>query len=403
MTGCDVVILGAGPYGLAAGAHLRNIPGLDVRVFGEPMEFWKAHMPEGMLLRSPWAASHISDPGIVLTMDAFGNELGVRIPTPIPLDRFVEYGLWFQRQAVPEIDRRRITRIERDSPGFRVTLNDGEQLQARRVVIAAGIASFARRPQPFEGLPSELATHVSDQRDVRRFVGKRVAIIGAGQSALESAALIREAGGEVEVIVRAPNVHWLGWRARLQKLGPIAKLLYSPFDIGPAGVSRIVAVPDAVKYFPRSVQDAFRRRALRPAGARWLVDRFKAIPISTGRFVESAVPSGSRLRLRLNDGSSREVDHALLGTGYRVDVTRYPFLPSELSAELAQVNGFPRLTPGFESSIPGLHFLGAPSSWNFGPLMFFVCGTDYAARRLARHIAARASRNGSERASVATL
>ena len=115
MTACDVVILGAGPYGLAAGAHLRNIQGLDVRVFGEPMEFWKAHMPEGMLLRSPWAASHISDPATALTMDAFGNELGVRIPTPIPLDRFVEYGLWFQRQAVPEIDRRRITRIERDS------------------------------------------------------------------------------------------------------------------------------------------------------------------------------------------------------------------------------------------------------------------------------------------------
>jgi len=360
-------------------------------------------MPEGMLLRSPWAASHISDPATALTMDAFGNHLGAQIPTPIPLDRFVEYGLWFQRQAVPEIDCRRITRIERGSQGFRVTLSDGEQLESRRVVVAAGIGSFARRPQAFEGLPPALVTHVSDQRDVRRFIGKRVAIIGAGQSALESAALIHEAGGEVEVIVRASDVHWLGWRARMQKLGPIAKLLYSPFDIGPAGISRIVAVPDAVKYFPRSAQDAFRRRALRPAGARWLVDRFKAIPISTGRFVESAVPSGSRLRLRLNDGSSREVDHALLGTGYRVDVTRYPFLPSELSQGLAQVNGFPKLTPGFESSIPNLHFLGAPSSWNFGPLMFFVCGTDYAARRLARHIAARASRNGSERTSVASL
>jgi hypothetical protein len=403
MTGCDVVILGAGPYGLAAGAHLRAIPGLDVRVFGEPMEFWKAHMPEGMLLRSPWAASHISDPGTALTMDAFANHLGVRIPTPIPLDRFVEYGLWFHRQTVPEIDRRRITRIEKSSQGFRVTLADGEELQSRRVVVAAGIGSFARRPQPFEGLPSELVTHVSDQRDVRRFIGKRVAIIGAGQSALESAALIHEAGGEVEVIVRASDVHWLGWRARLQKLGPVAKLLYSPFDIGPAGVSRIVAVPDSVKYFPRSVQDAFRRRALRPAGARWLVDRFKDIRISRSRSVESAAPSGGRLHLRLNDGSSREVDHALLGTGYRVDVTRYPFLPSELSAGLAQVNGFPKLTAGFESSILGLHFMGAPSSWNFGPLMFFVCGTDYGARRLARHIGASASRNGSARTSGASL
>jgi FAD-dependent urate hydroxylase len=403
MTGCDVVILGAGPYGLAAGAHLRSIQGLDVRVFGEPMEFWKSHMPEGMLLRSPWAASHISDPRTALTMDAFGNHLGVRIPTPIPLDRFVEYGLWFQRQAVPEIDRRRITRIERSPQGFRVTLSDGEQLQSRRVVVAAGIGSFARRPQEFEGLPLELVTHVSDQRDVRRFAGKRVAIIGAGQSALESAALIHEAGGEVEVIVRASDVHWLGWRARLQKLGPIAKLLYSPFDIGPAGISRIVAVPDAVKYFPRSAQDAFRRRALRPAGARWLVDRFKDIPISTGRFVEAATPSGSKLHLRLNDGSSREVDHALLGTGYRVDVARYPFFPTELSQGLAQVNGFPKLTPGFESSIPGLHIMGAPSSWNFGPLMFFVCGTDYAARRLARHIAAATSSNGSRGTSVAAL
>jgi hypothetical protein len=384
---CDIAILGAGPYGLAAGAHLGRIKGLDVRVFGEPMGFWKSHMPEGMMLRSPWAASHISDPRTALTMDAFRNEIGETIPTPIPLDRFVEYGLWFQRQAVPEIDRRRITRIETNSDGFRLILDDGEQLHARRVVIAAGIGAFARRPQIFDGLPSELVTHVSDQSDIRRFAGKRVAVIGAGQSALESAALINEAGGEVEVIVRASDVHWLGWRARLQKLGPIASLLYSPYDIGPAGISRIVAVPDAVKYFPRTVQDAFRKRALRPAGARWLVHRFKNILITKGRFVESATESGGRLCIRLNDGTFRDVDHVLLGTGYKVDVSRYPFLPTEISQKLAQVNGFPRLGSGFESSVRGLHFLGAPSSWNFGPLMFFVCGTDFTARRLANHIA----------------
>lgn len=394
MTNVDVTILGVGPYGLAAGAHLRQIKGLDLRVFGEPMDFWKSQMPEGMLLRSPWAASHISDPKTALTMDSFAKALGASIPTPIPLDRFVEYGLWFHRQAVPDIDRHKIIRIERDRSGFRLTLQDGEQFSSRRVVIAAGIGSFARRPQQFDNLPTDLATHVSDQRSIRRFTGKRVAVIGAGQSALESAALIHESGGDVEVILRAPSVHWLGWRARLQKLGPIAKLLYSPFDIGPAGISRIVAVPDSVRSFPRSIQDGFRRRALRPAGARWLVQRFKDIRISAGRSVESAVPSGGTVRLRLDDGSSREVDHVLLGTGYRVDVSRYPFLADDVSKDIAHVNGFPRLTSGFESSVSGLHFLGAPSAWNFGPLMFFVCGTDYAARRLARFMASTASRNG---------
>ena len=395
MTTIDVTILGAGPYGLAAGAHLRQIKGLELRIFGEPMDFWKSHMPEGMLLRSPWSASHISDPQTALTMDAFGSSIGARIPTPIPLDRFVEYGLWFQRQAVPDIDRRKITNIERNADGFRLTLGDGEQFHSRRVVIAAGIDRLPPTPQ-FEGLPSELVRMFADQSDVRRFAGKRVAVIGAGQSALESAALIHEAGGDVEVIVRSHDVHWLGWRAKLQKIAPIGKLLYSRFDIGPAGVSRIVAVPDAVKYFPRSIQDAFRRRALRPAGARWLVNRFRDIPITKDRSVESAEQSGGKLSIRLNDGSTRNVDHVLLGTGYRVDVTRYPFLPAELSRSLAQVDGFPRLTAGFESSIPGLHFLGAPSSWNFGPLMFFVCGTDYAARRLALHLTAPASRNGSK-------
>jgi thioredoxin reductase len=386
MTNCDVVVLGAGPYGLAASAHLRQIEGLDVRVFGEPMDFWKSHMPEGMLLRSPWAASHISDPRSSLTLDAFRKATGTQVPTPIPLDRFVDYGLWFQKQAVPNVDRRLIQRIDQDSQGMRLTLADGEEVACSRVVVAGGISSFARRLPQFEGISEEFVTHVSDGKDVRGFAGKRVAVIGAGQSALESAALLHEAGAEVELIVREQSVHWLGWRARIQKLGPIAKLLYSPFDIGPAGVSRIVAIPDSMKYFPRVVQNRFRTRALRPAGARWLRGRFQDIPISTGRQIASAEKSGNHLHLRLDDGTTRDVDHVLLGTGYKIDVSRYPFLPSELSKRLDQANGFVKVNPGFESSVPGLHFLGAPSAWRFGPLMFFVCGTDFAARRLAAYI-----------------
>ena len=381
----DLVILGAGPYGLGAAAQLSQIRGAALRVFGEPMEFWKCHMPEGMLLRSPWAASHIGS-NRRLTMDAFCDFARQSVPVPIPLDKFVEYGLWVQSQAVPELDRRRIIRVEKDSGEFRLTLSDGDVCKSRRVVVAAGIGSFARRLPQFDGLPAEVVSHASDQRNVGRFAGKRVAVIGAGQSALEGAALIHEAGAEVEVILRAPQVRWLAWKERIHKLGPLAKLFYSPYDIGPAGVSRIVAVPNMVKYFPRPTQNWFRTRALRSAGARWLIARCKHIPITTGRSVESARLRGEKVQLRLDDGSSREVDHVYQGTGYRVNVSKYTFLSEELIKNVAQAGGFPEVGPGFESSVRGLHFLGAPSAWSFGPLMFFVCGTDFAARTLARHI-----------------
>jgi hypothetical protein len=386
MTTTDITVIGAGPYGLSAGAHLKRIKGLDLRVFGEPMEFWDRHMPAGMFLRSPWSASHLSDPDTALTLDGFREKTRSDVPVPIPLAKFVEYGRWFQRQAVP-VDRRRIVRIAQEAGHFRVTLDDGETFLSRRVVVAGGIGPFARRPDAFRHCPPDLVVHSSDRSDIERYRGKRVVVIGAGQSALESAALIHEVGGHVEVIIRQPAIHWLGWRVRLQKIGPLGRVLYSPYDIGPAGVSRIVAVPDLVRYFPRGVQNRFRVRALRPAGATWLVDRCAKIQITAGRSVVSAAPTGGKLNLKLDDGSSRNVDEVVMGTGYKVDVSQYPFLPSELSRLVNCESGFPKLSRGFESSVPGLHFMGAPSAWTFGPLMYFVAGTEYAARTLARHLA----------------
>ena len=387
MQNYDVTILGAGPYGLSAGAHLKQIKGLNVCVCGEPMEFWKAYMPEGMFLRSPWSASSLSDPAKSLTIDRFAAKQPSPVPVPIPLDTFVNYGLWFQEQALPELHRQKIKMVERDGPAFRVTSVDGQSWASRRVIIAAGLTSFSKRPEVLSKLSSEFVTHASDQRDVRRFQGKRVVVIGAGQSALESAALIHEAGGKVEIVVRETSVHWLGWRARLRKLGPIYSLLYAPTDVGPAGVSRIVAIPNSVKYFPRAMQNRFRTRSLRPAGARWLIDRTKDIPITTARYVTAAEPNGNALKLRLNDNTTREVDHVLLGTGYRVNVKLYPFLSQDLIQAVQTTDGFPHLTAGLESSVPGLHFMGSPAAWSFGPLMYFVAGTDFAAHEVARYIA----------------
>src|SRR6266568_8263800 len=141
----QVAIIGAGPYGLAAAAYLRAAQ-VETRVFGQAMEFWQRQMPVGMFLRSSWEASHIAAPHHALTLNDYQAAHGIQLSTPVPLDGFVGYGQWFQRQVVPDLDRRRVAHIEATSPGFRLVLEDGESWQAQRVVVAAGLAPFAYRP-----------------------------------------------------------------------------------------------------------------------------------------------------------------------------------------------------------------------------------------------------------------
>ena len=114
----------------------------------------------------------------------------------------------------------------------------------------------------------------------------------------------------------------------------------------------------------------------------------KDATLTTGRHIVSAEPHGVGLKLQLNDGSERRVDHVLLGTGYKVDLARYSFLAPELIQEIGKTDGFPELSGGLESTVPGLHFVGAPAAWSFGPLMNFVAGTEFAAKNVARHVAA---------------
>ena len=382
---CDVAIVGAGPYGLAAASHLRQIKGLDVAIFGEPMLFWRTAMPSGMLLRSAWSASHIADPNGILGLDAYKVSSGNHLAAPITLERFVDYGLWYQRTAVPDVDTRKVSRIQPHSGKFQLTLEDGTGVTASRVIVAGGISAFAARPAAFDQVPTSLATHTSEGPKLARLVNKRVIVIGAGQSALESAALLHEVGAEVEVLVRRSRVHWLGLKDRLRPLGAASRLLFSPTDVGPAGVSRLVAAPDLLRKFPRTIQTRLRTLSVRPAGARWLRDRLRAVPITTRTTVTSALPINESLKLTLSDKSTRLADHVILGTGYRVNIARYDFLSPILHKHLQLIDGFPDLGAAFESSVPGLHFLGAPAAWSYGPLMYFVSGTKYAATALFRH------------------
>jgi thioredoxin reductase len=358
-------------------------------MFGEDMEFWERQMPVGMFLRSAWDATSIADPDGSLSIDAYEKAIGRRIERPVPLDDFVRYGRWFRERVVPALDRRRVVRVYRGEDGFRLKLDDGTSATARRVVIATGLHSSDHRPTQFEKVSRELAPHSSQLRELDRFSGRRVAVVGGGQSAIELAALLSEAGAEVEVIARADGIHFLRRQWVHEHLGALERLLYPRTDVGPPGLNWIVAAPGLFRLLPRRLRDPIAVRCIRPAAASWLVDRLDDVELTLGREISSVTENGDGLRLALDDGKERRVDSVVLATGYKVNLDRNRILGEELNGELARIGSAPKLGSGFQSSVPGLYFVGAAAAASFGPVSRFVSGTNYTAAALARHIARR--------------
>ena len=345
------------------------------------------HMPSGMLLRSRWDASHIADPDHKLGLGSYETTFGLERVEPVPLARFIDYGCWFQEHAVPGIERRRVYNVSPDSNGFRVELDDGETLRAERVVVAAGIVPLAWRPPQFAGLPPTLVSHTADYSDLGVFEGRRVAVIGRGQSALESAALLTDAGAEAEVLVRGTNIRWLPAEDPIDdSSASLFSLAYRKTAIGPPTVAWLVASPGLFRRLPYPLRQRLIYHSSKPRASGWLQPRLPRVPIVTSRSIDSVSPRGDELVLRLDDGSTRKVDHLLLATGYRVDLARYAFLAPELLARVRTRNGSPVLAGGLESSVRGLHFLGKPATESFGPVMNFVAGTWASSRELTRAV-----------------
>lgn len=389
---CEAVVVGAGPYGLSVAAHLIGA-GISTRVFGEPMGFWRQHMPKGMLLRSPWRATHFSDPQRAFSLDTYALAQGVDSGKPLPLEKFVGYGEWFQRHAVPGVDRRAIRLIEATGGGFRLKVADGEVVTADRVVIATGLLNQDYRPPLFKGLRSALVSHASEHSDLSGFRGKRVAVIGRGQSACELAALLSEAGAAAEIISRG-EIRWLGLstNAATRRALPrrLRKVLTAPSEIGPFPLSWGVEVPDLTRLLPPAIREEFTRRCLKAAASGWLKPRFADVTCHAGRTIKGARVLGDQIALDLDNGS-RTYDHVLLGTGYRVDISRVGLLAPSLIERIARVDGSPLLGPGFLSSVPKLHFVGSYAVKSFGPLLRFIAGAPYAAQKVAETALRRAA------------
>jgi thioredoxin reductase len=399
----NTVIIGAGPYGLSVAAHLRH-RGIPFRIFGRPMDSWRSHMPKGMLLKSDGFASNLSDPEGKLTLGKFCGERGIEYGDtviPVRLDTFTEYGLTFQERMVPELEEKMVVRIERTGNSYELQLEDGERLAARNVVLAVGITHFEHVPEALTHLPAAFLSHSARHHEVEAFRGRSVIVIGGGASALDWAALLKDAGADVQLVARQGALKFHSKPTR-QKRSLWQRIQYPQTGLGPGWKSRFYAnAPAAFHHLPESLRLEIVRRSLGPSGGWFVKDRIlNNVPHLLGQSVkQTEVRDGKvHLQLRAQDGAEREIvaDHIIAATGYKVSLESLRFLSPGLRSKLKAVDQTPILSSSCESSMPGLYFVGIAAANSFGPVMRFAYGADFAARTVTKALAKSFSREPAE-------
>jgi thioredoxin reductase len=388
----DIAIIGAGPYGLSLAAHLRS-KGIEHRIFGDPMQFWSGHMPRGMLLKSDGFASTLYDPKSEFTLKRYCEEQNIEyadLGTPVRLEDFCAYGLAFQRRFAPGLENKRVTLLERTRSGFSLELSDGKSLAAQRVVVATGLSGFEYVPPELASLPNDLWSHSSAHADLQQFKGRDVTVLGGGASATELATLLHEAGCHVRMVARRQSIE-LHTRLKLPRsLFQTIRWPISP--VGPGWKSRFLTdFPHIFHGLPKPVRSRLAKGFLGPAGGWFLRGRFDRVPLLAGRQIMGAEASGGQAILRLKsmngDEHRIETEHVIAATGYRADVRRLAFLGAGIVSQLNFPNRVLKLSSHFESSIPGLFFVGPAGVDSFGPVLRFACGAKFTASRLSNHLA----------------
>jgi FAD-dependent urate hydroxylase len=389
----DVVIMGAGPYGLSTAAHLLG-QGLNVAIFGKPMELWRDFMPKGMLLRSYWWATNLSDPQNKFGLERYINEQGQETFDPVPGDTIADYGLWFQKHAVPNVDETFIQTIERKDGQFEVTLVDGRVITCTSVVMAPGLQPYVYRAPEYDHLPKELVSHTAIHRTFDELAGKKVAMIGGGQSAMESSALAYESGVQVEIFSRKALI-WIKEGAAFPTDRTLINRIIEPkAGIAPGWFNRIEETfPYSFQRLPRSTKDRFLSGAGShgPKGSSWLRPRLIGkVPLHEETSVLQAKETDGGIQLTLSTNQTVQVDHIILATGYRVDINRLTMLGNSILPQIRDYKGSPILSSHFETSVPGLYFVGFSSHNSCGPYYRFVVGVGAAARRITEAATQRA-------------
>jgi flavin-dependent dehydrogenase len=115
------------------------------------------------------------------------------------------------------------------------------------------------------------------------------------------------------------------------------------------------------------------------------------VGLNVGVNVTDVKVQNGKAVLQLTDstgaGKTLTADHVIAATGYRVDLRRLTLLDADLQSRIRSVENTPVLSSNFQSSIPGLYFVGASAANSFGPLLRFAFGAGFTAKRLSNHLA----------------
>lgn len=395
MSAVEVAIIGAGPYGLSLAAHFAELK-IEHRIFGRPMQFWVqiADAADKRYLKSYCFGTNLSAPSPGFSFSDYNTPRNLETFEPCSMANFAAYGQWFQESKVPWIEPVDVLNVRLEGNQFAVTLSTGEHFLANQVIVATGLSRFSNVPRALSSLPQSKVTHTADIATFSSFKGRKVAVLGAGQSALEAAVLLHEAGAEPTLLVREQSI---SWHSRVHRKRSLWRRLRSPITglgTGPKAWA-LTRFPRALHRMPDNFRTRFVKTHLPAEGAWWLRERFEnKIPVQLATEVIEARETCCGAALTVRDSKERQtreivVDHVVAGSGYTIDVDRLTFLDDALRNKICRLERSPKLNATFESSVPGLRFVGAASAMSFGPLFRFVVGADYTARTISRDVATR--------------
>jgi thioredoxin reductase len=393
MTELNIAIIGAGPYGLSVAAHL-TAAGVDHRIFGPPMDMWRNHMPPGMYLKSYGESSSLFDRQSALTLERFCAAHRIAYHdsrVSVRLDTFVAYGMAFQKRFVPHLEPKRLVALRPAGSSHELEFDDGERVVARNVVLAIGVIPYRHTPRELGHLPRAICSHSSDYGSLDALERKHVTVVGGGSSALDLAALLSERRAAVTVVTRSQQLHF---QVPPGPRGSLMRRILRPTSNGLGDgwlMCMCAEAPWLFRFLPDRTRLHILANNLGPSGGYFIREQVETrVTLKTGRSIERAEEKGGRVRLVTIDASgSRETiesEHLIAATGYRVDLRRLEFLGGDTLRRIRMVDGTPILSSDFESSVPGLYFLGLTAARTFGPVMRFVVGAVHPARQLTRRL-----------------